>query len=114
MKKKRKAFVIFAGLVLAAQLGFEHPAAAQEGTVDVKTIERLERLIQEQQKQLEALQQQVNQLKQTAERRAGPGARSQVRGTRCQDDGSRRRWKGLSPRDRSGSNSRSPARCTGQ
>jgi len=42
------------------------PVAAQQVTVDAKTIERLENLISAQQKQLEALQQEVNQLKQTA------------------------------------------------
>jgi cell division protein FtsB len=48
-------------------LGFTvRPVAAQQVTVDAKTIERLENLINTQQKQLEALQQEVNQLKQTA------------------------------------------------
>jgi len=66
MKKKRKATVIFLGLLLTVGLFFVSPAAAQEGTVDAQTVERLERLIKEQQQQLESLQQQLNQLKKTA------------------------------------------------
>jgi len=46
--------------------GFCGVAGAQEGTVDAKTVERLERLIKQQQQQLESLQEQLNQLKQTA------------------------------------------------
>jgi cell division protein FtsB len=63
---KGKAFIIFVGLLLAVQVFFVCRVAAQEGTVDSKDIERLERLIKEQQQQLESLQQQVKQLKQTA------------------------------------------------
>jgi cell division protein FtsB len=66
MMMKRKAFVIFIGLLLAVQLFFVSPVAAEEGAVDAKTVERLERLIKQQQQQLESLQQQLNQLKQTA------------------------------------------------
>ena len=62
----RKAFIVFFGLLLAVQMFFVSQVAAQEGNVDSKDIERLERLIKEQQKQLESLQQQVKQLKQTA------------------------------------------------
>jgi hypothetical protein len=60
--KKRKAIIIFMGLMLAAGGFYVRPAGAQ----DAQTIERLERLIKEQQQQLESLQQQLNQLKQTA------------------------------------------------
>jgi cell division protein FtsB len=63
---KRKAFIIFVGLLLAVQVFFVSKVAAEEGTVDSETVERLERLIKEQQQQLESLQQQVNQLKKTA------------------------------------------------
>jgi hypothetical protein len=63
---KRKAFIIFVMLLLAVQVFFISTVAAQEGTGDSKTVERLERLIREQQQQLESLQQQLNQLKQTA------------------------------------------------
>jgi hypothetical protein len=62
----RKAFIIVFGLLLAVQMFFVNTVAAQEGTVDSKEIERLERLIKEQQQQLDSLQQQVKQLKQTA------------------------------------------------
>jgi len=64
--RERSAFIIFVVLLLAAQVFFAGTVAAQEGSVDAKTIERLERLIKEQQQQLESLQQQVNQLKKTA------------------------------------------------
>jgi uncharacterized coiled-coil protein SlyX len=60
--KKRKAIIIFLGLLLAAGVFYVSPVAAQ----DAQTIERLERMIKEQQQQLESLQQQLNQLKQTA------------------------------------------------
>ncbi len=62
----RKAFIILVGLLLAVQVFFVSTVAAQEGTVDSKDVERLERLIKEQQQQLESLQQQVKQLKKTA------------------------------------------------
>ena len=64
--RERSAFIIFVLLLLAAQVFFAGTVAAQEGSVDAKTIERLERLIKGQQQQLESLQQQVNQLKKTA------------------------------------------------
>ncbi|MCG6944502.1 MAG: porin [Deltaproteobacteria bacterium] len=64
--KKRKAFIVFVGLLLAFQVFYVSTVAAQEGTVDSKDVERLERLIKEQQQQLESLQQQVKQLKKTA------------------------------------------------
>ena len=63
---KRNAFIIFVGLLLTVQVFYVGQVAAEEGTVDAKTVERLERLIKEQQQQLESLQQQLNQLKQTA------------------------------------------------
>ena len=66
MKTKRTAFIIFVVLLLAVQVFFVSTVAAQEGTVDSETVERLERFIKEQQQQLESLQQQVEQLKQTA------------------------------------------------
>ena len=66
MITSRKAFIIVVGLLLAAQVFFVSTVAAEEGTVDSEKIERLERLIKEQQQQLEYLQQQVNQLKKTA------------------------------------------------
>ena len=58
--------IIIIGLLLAIQLVSVGTVAAQEGTVDAKTVERLERLIKQQQQQLESLQEQLNQLKQTA------------------------------------------------
>jgi len=66
MSIKRSKGIIIIGLLLAIQLVFVSTVAAQEGTVDAKTVERLERLIKQQQQQLESLQQQLNQLKQTA------------------------------------------------
>jgi len=66
VKTNRKAFLVSLWLLLAVQVFFVSTVAAQEGTIDSKTVERLERLIREQQQQLELLQQQVNQLKQTA------------------------------------------------
>jgi len=66
MIKSRKAFIFFGFLLLAIPLFLAGTVTAEEVTVDSKTVERLERLIREQQQQLELLQQQVNQLKQTA------------------------------------------------
>ena len=63
---KGKALIMLVGLLLAVQVFFVSQVAAQEGTLDSKEVERLERLIKEQQRQLESLQQQVKQLKQTA------------------------------------------------
>jgi len=60
--RKRKAIIIFLGMLLGVGVFYVSPAAAQ----DAQTIERLERMIKEQQQQLESLQQQLNQLKQTA------------------------------------------------
>ena len=62
----RKAFIIFVVLLLAFQVFLVSTVAAEEATVDSETVERLDRLIKEQQQQLESLQQQVEQLKQTA------------------------------------------------
>jgi uncharacterized coiled-coil protein SlyX len=59
------SFIIFIVLLLTAQVFFTGTVAAEEGSVDAKTIERLERLIKEQQQQLESMQQQLNQLKKT-------------------------------------------------
>ena len=64
--RKGKAFIIFVALFLAVQMFFVNTVEAQEGTADSKDVERLERLIKEQQQQLESLQQQVNELKKTA------------------------------------------------
>ncbi|PNV85628.1 MAG: porin [Desulfobacteraceae bacterium] len=66
MTTSRKAFIIFVVLLLAAQVFFVRTVAAEDGTVDSETVERLDRLIKEQQQQLESLQQQVNELKKTA------------------------------------------------
>ena len=63
---KTFSFIIFVVLLLAVQLFCASTVAAEEGSVDAKTVERLERLIKEQQQQLENLQQQLNQLKKTA------------------------------------------------
>ena len=63
---KAFSFIITVVLLLAVQLFSAGTVAAEEKSVDAKTIERLERLIKEQQQQLESLQQQVNQLKKTA------------------------------------------------
>jgi hypothetical protein len=61
----REAFIIFVLLSLAVLVFFASKVPAEEGTVDSKTVERLERLIKEQQQRLESLQRQLNQLKQT-------------------------------------------------
>ncbi|MGD1974874.1 MAG: hypothetical protein PVG73_12475, partial [Desulfobacterales bacterium] len=66
MSKKRNRGIKIIGLLLAVSVFFVGAVAAQEGTVDPKTVERLERLIKQQQQQLESLQEQLNQLKQTA------------------------------------------------
>ncbi len=66
MSIKHNKGIIIIGLLLAVQVFFVSQVGAQEGTVDAKTVERLERLIKQQQQQLESLQQQLNQLKQTA------------------------------------------------
>ena len=66
MTTSRKAFIIVVVLLLAVQVFFVSRVTAQEGTADSKDVERLERLIKEQQQQLESLQQQVNELKKTA------------------------------------------------
>ena len=63
---KTFSFIIFVVLLLATLVFFVNTVAAEEGSVDAKTVERLERLIKEQQQQLESLQQQLNQLKKTA------------------------------------------------
>jgi cell division protein FtsB len=62
----RNALIIFVVLLLVVQAFFVNTVKAEEERVDSKTVERLERLINEQQQQLESLQQQVNQLKQKA------------------------------------------------
>jgi outer membrane murein-binding lipoprotein Lpp len=61
---KQTAFIYGVAFFLAVQGVFSTPVMAEPITVDSKTIERLETLINSQQKQLEALQQEVNQLKQ--------------------------------------------------
>ena len=62
----RKAFIICVGMLLTAQVFLVSTVVAEEGAVDSETVERLERLIQEQQQQLESLQEQLNELKKTA------------------------------------------------
>ncbi len=64
MKMKQTAFIYAMALLLAAQGALSTPVSAEQVTVDSKTIESLENLINSQQKKLEALQQEVNQLKQ--------------------------------------------------
>ena len=66
MKRKQRAIHILLGLLLAVQMVFVSPASAQQGTADAKTVERLERMIKEQQQQLESVRRELNQLKQTA------------------------------------------------
>jgi predicted porin len=63
---KAFSFIISVVLLLAVQLFSAGTVAAEEKSVDAKTIERLERLIKQQQRQLESLQQQLNELKKTA------------------------------------------------
>jgi hypothetical protein len=60
--KKQKAIFILLILLLAVGLFCVSPAMAQ----DSQTVERLERLIKEQQQQLDVMQRQLNQLKQSA------------------------------------------------
>ena len=62
---KRKVFIGFVGLLIAFQLPFAGTAFSAGGTVDIKTVERLENLIKAQQQQLEMLQQEVAELKKT-------------------------------------------------
>jgi len=64
--QKRKVFIFFVLLLLAVQVFFVGPAAAQQSPADAQTVERLERMIKEQQQQLESMQRQLNQLKETA------------------------------------------------
>jgi hypothetical protein len=63
---KQVKVLIYLSVFLTAQALLATGVMAAPITVDSKTLERLETLIQTQQKQLEALQQEVNQLKQTA------------------------------------------------
>jgi hypothetical protein len=63
---KAFSFIISVVLLLTIQLFSAGTVVAEEKSVDAKTIERLERLIREQQQQLESLQQQLNELKKTA------------------------------------------------
>jgi hypothetical protein len=60
--KKRRAILIFVGLLFAAQMFYAGAVMAQ----DAEKIEQLERLIREQQQQLESMQRQLDELKQTA------------------------------------------------
>jgi cell division protein FtsL len=62
----RDALIVFALLLLAIQLLIVNQVSAQEKTLDNDKIEKLERLIKAQQRQLESLQQQLNELKQAA------------------------------------------------
>ena len=61
--KRNKGMIIIIGLLLAVGVFYVSPALAQ----DAQTVERLERLIKEQQQQLESMQRQLDQLKQTAD-----------------------------------------------
>ena len=63
MSIKRNKGMIIIGLLLAVGVFYVSPAMAQ----DTQTVERLERLIKEQQQQLESMQRQLNELKQTAD-----------------------------------------------
>jgi hypothetical protein len=63
MKKRKWAVFIFSILLLA--LGVVHIRPAMAG--DAEKIKNLERLIREQQRQLELMQRQLNEIKQTAE-----------------------------------------------
>ncbi|MEA3244038.1 MAG: hypothetical protein U9Q19_11475, partial [Pseudomonadota bacterium] len=63
---KAFSFIISIVLLLTAHVLFAGTVGAEEGSASSEKIERLERLIKEQQQQLEYLQQQVNQLKKTA------------------------------------------------
>jgi hypothetical protein len=47
MLMKRNKGIIIIGLLLAVQVFFVSQVGAQEGTVDSKTVERLERLIKQ-------------------------------------------------------------------
>jgi hypothetical protein len=60
MNMQRMARLIMVKLLLTTLGLIAMPVAAQQITVDAKTIERLENLINTQQKQLEVLQQEVN------------------------------------------------------
>jgi hypothetical protein len=64
MKMKHTTFIYALALLLAVQGTLSTQVMAEPVTVDSKMIERLENLINSQQKQLDALQQEVNQLKQ--------------------------------------------------
>jgi len=63
MSIKRTKGMLIIGLLLAVGVFYVSPAMAQ----DAQTVERLERLIKEQQQQLESMQRQLDQLKQTAD-----------------------------------------------
>lgn len=55
----KKSFIFMTSMIVIFSL-YMVPAAAQQETVEAKTVERLERLIKEQQQQLESLQRQLN------------------------------------------------------
>jgi len=63
MNTKRKTITLWVGLVLAAHVLLVGRAAAADGTVDAQAIERLEKLVKDQQAQLESMQRQLDQLK---------------------------------------------------
>ena len=63
--KKKRAFIIFIGLLLATQAFFVGPVAAEEVTVDAAVLEKLQKIIQDQQEQLDALKKQVDGLQKT-------------------------------------------------
>jgi len=65
-KRARSAFIVFVVMLFTIPSLIVDRVSAQEKTLDADKIERLERLIQAQQQQLEYLQQQLNDLKQVA------------------------------------------------
>ena len=109
---KQKAIVILMGLLLAVQVFFVSQVAAQEGTVDSKELERLERLIKEQQQQLDSLQQQMKQLKQTATEAQTQAKEAKSVAEEAENDRAGARLKRALPRVRSGSGSPSQDRST--
>ena len=66
MMTKRNAFIIFVGLLLAVQVFFVGPVAAEEVKVDAVVLEKLQKIIQDQQEQLDSLKKQVDDLKKTS------------------------------------------------
>ena len=63
--KRKRAFIVFIGLLLAAPAFFAATAAAEEVTVDAAVLEKLQKIIQDQQEQLDSLKKQFNDMKKT-------------------------------------------------